>query len=536
MYRNYIEELNIKSDEILEYLRKSRADDPTLSVEEVLAKHESILDEWVEKNLSSPIPEENKFREVVSGETIEDRPEVQKVLKLIESPKIKAILIVEVQRLSRGDLEDAGRLIKLLRYTQTLIITPTKIYDLSDEYDRDMFERELKRGNEFLEYQKKIMGRGTWLSLSVGNYLGSIPPYGYDKITITEGKRKHPTLAINESQAEIVRMIFDMFVNQDMGRYVICKTLDKMMITPPRGQYWSPAAMRDLLANIHYTGKVKRNWRKTVTTVQDGEIVKSRPKAKEGDYAVYEGKHPAIISDELFQAAQDKLNRNHRTKPNTKIRNPFAGLVYCKCGRAMSLRFYKKPDGTQKSSPRLLCDGQANCNTASCVYSDVLDTVVKVLQGKIAEFEIEIKNNDSSAVENHAKVIKLLEKKLSQLQAKELAQWEAQADPDPANRMPQNIFQALNAKLLKEKEEAEKALEQARIEMPTPIDYERKLVTLHNALDALQNEEMPASEKNRFLKACIERIEYNRAKPQCSPTSGKRWEETPIELDIKLKV
>ena len=116
--------INFKPEEILEYLRKSRSDDPLLSIEEVLNKHETILDEWAEKVLGQKIPEVNKFREVVSGETIEDRPEIQKILNKIESPKYKAILIVDVQRLSRGDLEDAGRLIKLLRYTNTVVITP----------------------------------------------------------------------------------------------------------------------------------------------------------------------------------------------------------------------------------------------------------------------------------------------------------------------------------------------------------------------------------------------------------------------------
>lgn len=278
MYRNYIEEYGIKPEEILEYLRKSRADDPLLSVEEVLSRHEQILDEWAERNLGAKIPEENKYREVVSGETIADRPEVQEVLKKIESPKIKAILIVEVQRLSRGDLEDAGRLIKLLRYTNTLVITPQKIYDLRDEYDRDAFERELKRGNEYLEYQKKIMNRGKLLSVSQGNYIGSEPPYGYDKIWVTEGKRKCPTLAINEEEANVVRMIFDMYVNQDMGRPNICYRLDELGIKPPRGERWSHAGLKDLLENVHYLGKVKWNWRKTVTIVEDGEIIKTNPK------------------------------------------------------------------------------------------------------------------------------------------------------------------------------------------------------------------------------------------------------------------
>ena len=176
MYLDYLQELNIKPEQILVYLRKSRADDPNLTVEEVLARHETILNEWISRNLSGDVPQENRFREVVSGETISDRPEIQKILKIMESPYVKAILTVEVQRLSRGDLEDAGRLIKLLRYTNTLVITPQKTYDLCDEYDRDAFERELKRGNEFLEYQKKIMGRGRLLSVSQGNYIGSVPP------------------------------------------------------------------------------------------------------------------------------------------------------------------------------------------------------------------------------------------------------------------------------------------------------------------------------------------------------------------------
>ncbi|MGN0663929.1 MAG: recombinase family protein, partial [Negativibacillus sp.] len=223
MYNPY--ELSFAPDEVIVYLRKSRSDDPTLTVEEVLSKHEAILDEWSEKHLGALVPEENKYREVVSGETIADRPKIKEVLRRIESPKIKAILVVEVQRISRGDLEDAGRLMKLLRYTNTMVITPPKAYNLQDEYDRDFFERELKRGNEFLEYQKKIMGRGLLLSVQQGNYVGSVPPYGYDKTFVMDGKRKCPTLKINEEQADFVRMIFDLYVNHNMGPTAIAHQL-----------------------------------------------------------------------------------------------------------------------------------------------------------------------------------------------------------------------------------------------------------------------------------------------------------------------
>ena len=547
---------NISPDEIIMYLRKSRADDPLLSVEEVLSKHETLLDEWCDRNLNTRIPQENRFKEVVSGERIADRIEFQKILKMIESSQYKAILCVEVQRLSRGDLEDAGRLIKLLRYTDTLIITPTKTYDIVNEYDRDIFERELKRGNEYLEYQKKIMNRGRLLSVSQGNFIGSVPPYGYDKITIMEGKRKCPTLAINEEQADVVRMIFDLYVNHDMGLYVLAKHLDNMGITPPRGKFWSPIALRDMIANIHYTGRVRWNWRKTVTIVDEGEIIQTRPKTKEGEYLIYEGKHPAIISDELFTAAQSKQGRNPRTKPNVKVRNPLAGLVYCHCGRAMSLRTYKKPDGTERNAPRLLCDGQVNCGTSSCLYSEMLDIVVNILKQKIVEYQVQVKNNNADIVDNHAKLIKNLEKKLAVLQDKELAQWEAQADPDPANRMPTHIFKQLNEKLLKEKETVETALKNARSTMPNPINYEQRIVTLQDALNALLDDNVSAAEKNKFLKKCIDRIEYKREKPERiksqqvqyydkeqkrtrrkSPLkSGGNWTHTPIEISVKLNV
>lgn len=553
---NYIDFSQFSPDEFLVYLRKSRTDDPLLSVEEVLAKHEAILDEWCEKNLGGKVPEENKFREVVSGETIADRPEVQTILKKIESPKYKAILIVDVQRLSRGDLEDAGRLIKLLRYTNTLVVTPPKAYDLRDEYDRDAFERELKRGNEFLEYQKKIMNRGRLLSVSQGNYIGSIPPYGYVKSWIMDGKRKCPTLAINEEEANVVRMIFDMYVKQDMGRNSICNHLDSLGIKPPKGKLWSTAALKDILENVHYIGKVKWDWRKTVTIVEDSEIVKTRPKSKIGEYLIYDGKHPAIISGELFNAALAKQGRNHRAKPTTKVINPFASLLYCQCGRIMVLKSQKSRDG----KPRLMCNDHVHCHTGSCTYDEVMNSVVDILKQCIADFEIRVNSNNGDSAKLHEKLLKSLEKKMQELEAKELAQWEAQANPDPSQRMPAHIFKVLNEKLLKEKDEVKEAMCNARKSMPDPVDYKEKLFRFKEALDALLDPNVDAQRKNKLLKDCIERIDYNREKPErirnpekvtyrngrpdgkgrrLKPNplpSGANWTSPPIELDVKLKV
>ena len=548
----YQPQISLTPEEVLDYLRKSQSDDPTLTVEEVLEKHETILDEWAERFLGAKVPEKNKFREVVSGETMKERPGILQVLRLIESPKIKAVAVVEPQRLTRGDGEEIGRLMKLFKYTDTLVITPQRIYNLRDEYDWDALKRELERGNDYLEYTKKILNRGRLLSVAAGNYIGNVPPYGYDKDTVMDGKRKCPTLKPHPEQAEIVKMIFDMYVNQDMGATNICHTLDGLGVKPPKGKLWSPAALTKMLDNIHYIGKVRWNFRKTMNVVEDGEIRKTRPQMKIGEYLIYEGKHKAIISEELFNAAQEKKGRNHRAKPKTKIRNPLASILFCQCGRAMSLRTYKSHGG----DPRLLCDGQVHCKTGSCLYDEMIDRVVKVLEQCIEDFEIRLSNDTGDSAKLHAKLIKNLEKKLKDLEAKELAQWEQQSHPDPEQRMPPHIFKQLNQQVLKEKEEINQALCKAYESMPEPVDYQEKILMFKDALDALRNPDVDAQTKNTLLKRCIERIEYKREKPERiksqqiryydpvqkrsrwkSPLStGANWTNTPIELDVKLRV
>lgn len=518
-----VKELGLKPDEIFVYLRKSRSDDPLLSVEEVLSKHEAILDEWAINNIGAVVPEENKFREVVSGETIEARPEVQKVLKLIESPKVKAILTVEVQRLSRGDLEDAGRLIKILRYTNTLVITPTKIYNLNDEYDRDAFERELKRGNEYLEYQKKIMNRGRLLSVQQGHYIGSISPYGYDKTIVLDGKKKCHTLRINEAEAPIVQMIYDMYVTEDMGRTNIANRLNSLGIKPRKSPLWTQSNIKDILENPHYVGKVKWNYRKIVKNIEDGEVVISRPKNNMDDIMLFDAIHPRIISDELFEAAQEKSGKNHRAKATTKLRNPLSGLIYCQCGRAMSYRTYTK-DGVERSSARLLCDNQAHCKTASCLYDEIYKKVCDILEENIQNFKIEMENKKSNSAEHRENLIKRLQRKMEELEKKELSQWEKYSE----EAMPKEIFEKLNEKVLQEKESVANAIKEALNTLHEVDNFEEKIYNFTDALEALKNPEVSAQQKNRLLKKCIKRITYNKTVPNGLRFGGE------IALEVKL--
>lgn len=518
----------LKSEEIIIYLRKSRADDPLLSVEEVLAKHEQMLDDWVTRCLPDvgKIPEENRYREVVSGETIDSRPEVQAVLRRVENPRYKALLIVEPQRLSRGDLEDIGRLVKLLRYTNTIVITLQYTYDLRDEHDRDSFERELKRGNEFLEYQKRIMNNGRLLSVENGNYLGSRPVYGYRKVSYKEGKRTCYTLEPIPEEAAVVKQIFEWYA-QGIGSHTIARRLDEMGIPAPKGGRWSPESMKVMRSNVHYLGKVRWNHRKTVKTVEDGEVVTGRPVSSE--YLIFPGKHPAIIDQELWDAVQDIRDKIPPVKGRAKCVNPFAGLVYCQCGRTMSMRRYKN-DGIDRSRPRLLCTDQSHCGTPSCLVDEMLAEVVGALKEAIADFEVKAEHTATDTLELHRQAIERIERRLVELDNLEIAQW----DKYTQEGMPKHIFEQLNAKVLEERAELQQALCTAKNSVPEPVDYARYITTFHAALELLQDENAPALEKNLLLKKCIARIEYNRKK---KGGGNRRWGDAePMELDVHLKV
>lgn len=519
------------ADELLFYLRKSRTDDPLMTVAEVLERHEHQLDEWVERNAEGgAVPEENRYREVGSGETIAARPRLQELLRRIESPKIKAIVIKDVSRLSRGDLEDIGYLIKILRHTKTLVITLDRgVYDLNNERDRDDFKRELMRGNDYLEYSKKIMQAGTLQSVKAGNYLGSIPPYGFKKIAYKEGKTTHYTLEPIPEQAEVVKRVFEMY-SKGTGSTHIAEALDAEHIPAPKGKSWKPETILGMLSNVHYLGKIKWNWRKAVIHIEDGQVIKSRP--KQTDYLVSEGKHPAIVSQELWDAVQAIRGQIPRNKKAGGLTNPLAGLVYCKvCGRAMVARKYLDKQGNERSAPRMLCQGRKQCEQGSARLSEVLDEVVKVLEGAVEEFELRINSGADDCGKQHRKLIERLEKRLASLRETEVKQWAEKME----NGMPEHVFKKLNEATLAEIDEVQQTLHDALENTPEPVDLGERIVTFKAALDAVRDPDAPVKEVNRLLKACIERVEYSREKYS---TGGVRPGtcETPIMLNFSLRI
>lgn len=518
----------LEGKEIIMYLRKSRSDDPLASVSEVLEKHESMLDDWMATHQAEggPIPEELRFREVVSGETLTSRPRMLELLRKVEDPKIRAIICKEPSRLSRGSLKEIGHIVEILRYTKTLVITLQYTYDLNDDRDRELFERELMRGNEYLQYTKKILQDGKLLAAKSGQYIGQRPPYGYKKVSYKDGRKTCRTLEPIPEEAEIVKRIFDLYIS-GIGSTGICEMLEREHARAPQGKNWSPTTISNILFNVHYLGKVRWNYRKKTLSVEDGEIRRRRLLAE--DYLVFDGLHDAIIDQEQWDAVhkiKGKIPKNHTDK---QMKNPLAKIMYCSCGKAMAYK-QNRHKGVNVGLPRLGCSYVRCRENGSVILQEVLDEIAAVLREGVEEFEMRIEQGTDNSAEIRRQLIQRLERKLVELQELEIKQW----DEKTRGGMPDHVFHKLNAQTVAEIEGVTQALCEAKSAEPEHVDLQDKIITFRAALDLLSDPDAPVKELNRLLQACIERIDYSRPRPQ--KQGGKQGNPEPFRLAIVLRV
>lgn len=488
--------LNVLSTEAyIIYLRKSRADSPLETVEEVLEKHEQMLQELAEKELGGRIPEECIFREVVSGETIEERPEINRVLSLIENPAVKMVLVVEPQRLSRGDLEDCGKIVNAFRYSNTQVMTLQMTYDLNNKMHRKFFEQELMRGNDYLEYTKEILLRGRILSVQRGNYIGNIAPFGYDKALIDD----EPSLKPNDD-ADAVRLIFDLYVNKGMTYLQIARYLDSIGVKPMRGEIWEKSSVRNMLKNVHYAGYVCFGTTKTRKVFENGKLVKKSGKGDEEDVVIAVGRHDALVSQELFDAAQSKMDNNPRSHWDAPLKNPLAGLCFCKkCGKAMVQHPYKH------ARQRLECRNRNGCGSKSAPLDEVLEALIFALeQEELPDLQVKLKNDDGNAYAIQQKQLKRMKDELEELKEQEHNQYVFLEK----KIYTEEIFLKRNKELHEEMDALKTKIYEAGKALPKEIDYGNKIIRLKDAISGMRNDNVPIEAKNKLLKAIIKRIDY----------------------------
>lgn len=404
------------------YLRKSRADREAEARGEMetLARHEKIL---LELAKHQRLHIGAIYKEVVSGETISARPVIQKLLSEVEQGLWDGVLVVEVERLARGDTIDQGIVSRAFQYSGTRIITPTKTYDPNNEFDEEYFEFGLFMSRREYKTIKRRLNAGRLSSIKEGKYVGNRPPYGYERIKIKGDKGF--TLAPIPEQAEVVRMIYEWYVNgldgERIGMSKIVRHLNDLHIPALTRSSWTNGTVSGILSNPVYIGKVVWNRRKSVKQIVDGQVIITRPRAL--DYDICDGLHPPIVEKEIWNKAQRIRSKNPPRPQNTlhSVMNPLAGIIVCgNCGRKMVRRPYT--NGKQKDS--LLCP-YTECPTVSSSLDLVENALIESLQelvknykanpaASIAESDALIESLTSVIQQHEASLQKLNEQKLRQ--------------------------------------------------------------------------------------------------------------------------
>lgn len=526
MYEQYNNLLSLDVNDYDIYLRKSRKDmefNIEESIEKTLERHEIQLQEYAKKLFGNTIPEDNIFREVVSGDTIEDRPQMQELLKRIESGNRKGVIVLEIERLARGNTIDQGIIAQAFQYSETKILTPLKVFDLNDEFDRTFFEDGLYQARKYLLYTKKILNRGRLQSVKEGKFVGSITPFGYSKEKLVN--QKGYKLIPNE-EAETVKLIFRLFTEDNIGTSNIANYLNSIGAEARKNDIWTPAMIRNILLNPVYCGKLTWNKRKTEKRLKDGVVIKSNPIHKE--YTLVTGLHEAIISEEVWNMAQDKLKANSSKKvPNSKqMKNALAGLVKCGvCGRNMIRRPY---DNGHKDT--LICS-LSKCKNVSSDLKIVEDKIIECLKLKYKQINYYLDNYEEECIKktkDNTSIINTIQKEIQKLKK----QYDKACEMLETDVYTPQVFQERTTSIntqIKAKENQIETLKKEMLDDKT-IKYKKAIPNIENCINMYYKIET-IEEKNKLLKSIIEKVIYKKEK-------GGRWDPEAIdkfEIDIILK-
>ena len=511
------------------YLRKSRADQDleAMGQGETLARHEkALLSLAKQQHLSIGAI----YKEIVSGETIAARPEMQRLLNEVEQGVWDGVLVMEIERLARGNTIDQGIMAQAFQISGTKIITPLRTYDPNNEADEEYFEFNLFMSRREYKTINRRIQRGRVASIKEGKYISSVAPYGYDRVKLPG---KGYSLQPNE-QADIVKLIYELYVNgldgQAMGCSRIANYLDSLGITPMRDKKWNRASISDILKNPIYIGKIRWGVRKDVKRLEEGVIKVSRPNSD--DYIEVDGLHPAIVSEELFQAALKIRKCNVRTPvtSNKVLQNPLAGLVYCgKCGKIMG-RLGAKSD-RKSSVPTIRCNNKS-CDNVSSDLSLVEHEILNALGSWLTNFEIQ--HSDEITTDSSELVCSTTENSIKQTEAR-LAQLQKQLDKT-YSLLEQEVytieqFTERQKKITADIKECHSLLEGLNKNKIAMIGNKKLMQEFiprcHHVLD-IYNELPDAQAKNELLKTVLLKVVYTKEK------ANRKYDRMNANFELEL--
>lgn len=483
----------------LEYLRKSRHDRDFVdaTIEETLSRHKAILDKYA---MDHGLTVVKVYKEVASAESISARPEMQKLLEDVGTGDYAGVLVVDIDRLARGNSIDQGIIAQTFQFSGTKIITPMKTYDPNNESDEEFFEFGLFMSRREYKIINKRLIRGRNMSASEGRFMGSEPPYGYS-IKKLVGQRGN-TLEIVPEEAEIVRMMFQMY-DDGSGLTKIAKFLNLRKIPTRQGYRWTPSGVAKLLHNPVYYGAIRWKYQILEKRIENGII--KRKRAFRDDYQVYEGMHEAIIDKELFDRIQGKTEAMIPVGAKKQCQNPLSGLMYCaECGARV-----ERTQDNRKNGRYRCTNGICNCGSSKqdTIEEAVLQALKTWFDGYIVQIDQDLEPVDlqpliDSVKRTEAELTKLNSQLIKAYDLVEQGVYSIEVFQERSGNIKQRI-----GELVEEKENLQNQIQEIQRSKDCGDELIPKVEELFASYD-----QMTVEEKNALLKQIVKRIEYFRQK------------------------
>lgn len=488
------------------YLRKSRKD---LDAEshgqgETLARHEKRLRDYAD---SIGIKISKFYKEIVSGETISSRPVMQQLLTDVENGMWSGVLVVEVERLARGNTLDQGIVSNAFQYSNTKIITPLKTYDPNNDYDEEYFEFGLFMSRR--EYKKinQRLHEGILSSVNEGKHVGTSAPYGYDKYKLP--KQKGFSLKINEYEANMIKLIYNLYCSGN-GLEFICNELNRLGYKPRRSTEFTKSTISHILTNPVYIGTIKYTDKATTKKIVNGNVIRVNNENK--NVISVDGLHEPIIDLDTWNKVQNirKGNLISRTKVDYTLKNPMASILKCGlCGSSLSRITY-----SDRNDVRICCR-KCKDNVGSNIEY-VENQLLQSLQLLLEDYKIKLIKNDNSDIEMLLKInedsilnsmTELDKLKLQLNKTYDLLEQEIYTKDifiERSNLLKQQI-KTINNNITKLKSEKDQIL---KIK-----NNKELLIPKIEKVIGCYNETNNAKTKNQLLKSVLEKVEYTKITP-----------------------
>ena len=260
--------------------------------------------------------------EGISGGSTKKRDNFNRMIRDAKAGMFDFIITKEISRFSRSTLDS-------IKYTQELLDYNVGVFFQNDNIntlDTDSEFRLVIMAGVAQDEIRKLSERlkfGFRQAIKNGHVLGNDKLYGYDK--------KDCVLTVNEEEAEIIRIIFDLYGNQRLGTRTISKRLMELGYTSREGNAFNTLTIRHILENPKYKGWYCGNKSQSVDYRTKRNVL-----LDESEWVTYpDPSIPAIVPEELWNRANALYKRrreemkSHSSGLSFHNRYPYSAKIYC---------------------------------------------------------------------------------------------------------------------------------------------------------------------------------------------------------------